>query len=83
MSPAANLAELAYYRGQEGRTFATHDEATHPIYNPAYTLGAEYRRSERVVEPHVLVGCGCPRCRLNRIIREHGGEAIAKAKGES
>ena len=63
------LAELAWERGKDGRTFATHDEATHPVYNPAYELGSEYRRG-RAQEPHTLVACGCARCRLERIVRE-------------
>ena len=63
------LALLAFSRGKKGQTFCTHDESIHPVYNPAYELGNEYWKG-RVKEPHTLVGCGCTRCRLDRIIEE-------------
>lgn len=57
----------AYKRGRKGSTFATHDEMQTPGYDEAWSLGKDIRTGERVVEPHTLIGCGCPRCRVLRI----------------
>lgn len=66
------VLQLAFKRGLGGNTFATHDELKAAGYSRAYALGSEYGRHERVVEPHTLTGCGCPRCRLERIAKEAG-----------
>ena len=63
-----SLVLLAFERGKQGNTFATRDESIHPVYDACWRLGAEYRHG-RVKEPHCLIGCGCARCRLSRIIQ--------------
>lgn len=68
-APISTLA-MAFSRGNRACTFATSDELRTPGYDEAYSLGLEYHEG-RVVEPHCSIGCGCPGCRLRRIIRKH------------
>ncbi len=65
------ILRRAYCRGYQGHAADVREDVT-PGYIEAWALGASYRarlaESRRVVEPHCLVGCGCPSCRFDRIV---------------
>lgn len=61
--------ELAFDHGLRGEirqtTSAIEDT---PAWRAAFELGLDYRRGRIVREPHMALGCGCPRCRLGRVV---------------
>lgn len=64
---------VAFIEGQHGIEFKLAGKGQ----ESAYKLGREYYDHERVVEPHMGIGCGCPHCRLVRIMEDAIKEAEA------
>lgn len=64
---------VAFIEGHHGIEFDPVGKAQ----ESAYKLGMEYHEHKRVKEPHMYIGCGCPHCRLVRIMEDSIREAKA------
>lgn len=67
--------ETAFDHGRRGeirQTLSAIEDT--PAWQAAFQLGLDYRHGRLVMEPHMAYGCGCPRCRFEKIVRETGVE---------
>lgn len=77
-----HIALIGYVRGLGDNNFECYLDIApaRRLYLAAFALGKQMTGPNRVIEPHTMTACGCPNCRLERLIDKFMSDEIQQAE---